>query len=128
MLLLNDQKAYGVLSVCFSLEISQTLRDFTTAKGLWDALTEKFKSNVDMRNYRKEMLRGEFNMFNHIQGELVGTLINRFETLVTKKRSVGVVYDQSEINSKLLNSLPYTWNSSVTTHQKNNKFEHYVSN
>ncbi|XP_076950264.1 E3 ubiquitin-protein ligase ATL4-like [Bidens hawaiensis] len=48
-------------------------------------------------------------------GEIVGTLINRFETLVNKMRSAGIVYDQSEINDKLLNSLPCTWNSSVIT-------------
>ncbi|XP_076931353.1 uncharacterized protein LOC143596467 [Bidens hawaiensis] len=107
-MLSDDQKAYGVLCVCLSFEISQTLRDHTTAKGLWIALVNKVEGNRETRNNMKAMLKGEFNMFNHVHGETVGSLIHRFETLITKMKSAGIDYDQIEINDKLLNSLPYT--------------------
>ncbi|XP_076907456.1 uncharacterized protein LOC143563913 [Bidens hawaiensis] len=105
---IDDHKAFSVLSVCLSHEISQTLRDYTTTKGLWNALLRKFEGNIEMKNNRKGMLKGEFNMFNYVQGESVTRLIHRFETLITKIKSAGIEYDQIEINDKLLNSLPYT--------------------
>ncbi|XP_076912158.1 uncharacterized protein LOC143570380 [Bidens hawaiensis] len=111
----EDHKAFSVLSVCLSREIAQTLRDYITAKGLWDALVSKFEGNTEMRNSKKGLLKGEFNMFNHVQGESVTSLIHRFETLITKIKSAGIDYDQIEINDKWLESLPYTWNSSVIT-------------
>ncbi|XP_076901482.1 uncharacterized protein LOC143555897 [Bidens hawaiensis] len=109
----DDHKAYGVLSVCLSREIAQTLRDHTTTKGLWDALVSKFEGKTEMKNIRKGMLKGEFNMFNHVHGESVTNLIHRYETLITKIKSAGIEYDQIEINDKLLNSQSYTWNRSV---------------
>ncbi|XP_076930724.1 uncharacterized protein LOC143595641 [Bidens hawaiensis] len=114
-LMLNYEKAYGVISVCLSTDIAQTLRECTAAKGLWDALVEKFEGNLDMKESRIEMLNGEFNMFNHIQGKTVTSLLNRFEALNNMMRSVGIIKEMSEINKKLLNSLPYTWNSGAIT-------------
>ncbi|XP_076917057.1 uncharacterized protein LOC143613551 [Bidens hawaiensis] len=114
-MLAEDQKAFGVLTICLSHEIALTLREHTTAKTLWDALVAKFEGNLEMKNSRKGMLKGEFNMFNYIQGETIASLISRFETLITKINSAGIDYDQIEINDKLLNSLPYSWSSSVIT-------------
>ncbi|XP_076897379.1 uncharacterized protein LOC143550651 [Bidens hawaiensis] len=96
----EDNKAFGFLSVCLSKEIALTLRDFTNGKTLWDALVNKFKGNLEMRNSRKGMLKGEFNMFNYVQEETIASLISRFETLITKINSAGIEYDQIEINDK----------------------------
>ncbi|XP_076910775.1 uncharacterized protein LOC143568511 [Bidens hawaiensis] len=114
-LLQEDEKAYGILSVSLSAVIAQTLREQTSTKELWDALVEKFEGNLEMRNSRKEMLKGEFNMFNHSQGETVSILIGQFEKLITKMRSVGIVNEPSKVNHKLLKSLPYTWHTSAIT-------------
>ncbi|XP_076949350.1 uncharacterized protein LOC143621969 [Bidens hawaiensis] len=114
-LLLDNEKAYGVLSVCLSIDIAQTLRECTTTKALWDGLVEKFEGNLDMRESKKDMLKGDFNMFKHIQGESITSFIHRFETLHTKMRSAGIKLEYSEVNKRLLNSLPYKLNSSVTT-------------
>ncbi|XP_076914552.1 pentatricopeptide repeat-containing protein At3g57430, chloroplastic-like [Bidens hawaiensis] len=37
-----------------------------------------------MRESRKEMQNGEFNMFNHVQGETVESIIDKYETLNTR--------------------------------------------
>ncbi|XP_076944693.1 uncharacterized protein LOC143615455 [Bidens hawaiensis] len=89
--MLKDEKAYGYLIMCLSTEITQTLRECTTAKALWDAFVEKFKGNLDIRESRKEMLNREFNMFNHVQGETLSSLLNRFEALNTKMRNAGIL-------------------------------------
>ncbi|XP_076952711.1 uncharacterized protein LOC143626528 [Bidens hawaiensis] len=123
LIMLEDEKAHGYLNMCLSTEITKTIKEYTATKAIWDALVE-FEGNLDMREIRKEMLNGEFNMFNHIQGETVTSLINRFESSNTKMRSAGLIHEMSEINKKLLNSLPYTWNSNVTTHQENHESEH----
>lgn len=63
-------EVYGFLSMCLSTEITQTLRECTTSKALWDALVEKFEGNLDMMESQWEMLNEEFNI-NHIQGERI---------------------------------------------------------
>lgn len=54
-------------------------------------MVEKFERNLDIRESRKEMLNGEFNLFNHIQGETVAFLIERFEALNTRMISAGII-------------------------------------
>lgn len=85
------------MTVCLSNEVTQTLREHTTAKGLWDALVEKIEGNAEMRARRRAMLKDEFNMFNHIQGESVGDLIKRFEKLLTRMRNAEVIINMSEL-------------------------------
>ncbi|XP_076899965.1 uncharacterized protein LOC143553973 [Bidens hawaiensis] len=86
----EDNRAFDVLTVCLSREIALTLRDYTTTKGLWDALVNKFEGNLEMKKSKKGMLKGEFNMLNYVQGESIASLIQRFETLITKIESAGI--------------------------------------
>ncbi|KAD4385615.1 hypothetical protein E3N88_25784 [Mikania micrantha] len=86
-----------------------------TAKELWNALIKGFEGNEDMRESRKDMLRQRFNMFNHIKGESLEAQLNRFTHLMTEMTSSGIVMTKGEVNKKLLNSLPNTWNSNCTT-------------
>lgn len=68
-----------------------------------------------MRKSRKEMLNKEFNMFNHIHGESIESIIDRFEELNRKMRRASIICEVGEINTEMLNSLPYSWNENVTT-------------
>lgn len=109
-LLSVGQKALGYLTMCLDKKITQSVKECNTAKDLLDALVEKSEGSVDMKESITEMSNGEFNIFNHIQGESIESVIDRFEALTTKMRSASIIREIMEINKKLLNSLPYTWN------------------
>lgn len=67
----EDQRAYGILSACLLANIAQTLTEETSSKGLWDSLVEIFDENLEMRNNRKEMFKGEFNILIMFKGNLL---------------------------------------------------------
>ncbi|KAL8257368.1 hypothetical protein R6Q59_029409 [Mikania micrantha] len=53
--------------------------------------------------------------FKHIKGESLEAQLNRFTHLMTEMTSAGIEMSKGEVNKKLLNSLPYNWNSNCTT-------------
>ena len=57
-------------------------------------------------------------MFNHVVGETLETQLQCFITLTTEMSSVGVFVSRSEVNKKLLNSLPKTWDINVAVIKK----------
>ena len=66
----------------------------------------------------EDMLRHQFNMFNHIVGESLDKKFQRFTTLVTQFNLVGVVLTKYDINNKLLISLPKEWDVDVAVLKK----------
>ena len=57
-------------------------------------------------------------MFNHVLGETLENKLQRFITLTTKMSYAGVMVTRSEINKKLLNSLPKSWDMNVSVIKK----------
>ena len=101
-----------------SHEIAQGFREYTSAKALWEALIEVYEGNEDMKQSRQDMLRQKFNMFNYVLGETLENQLQRFITLTTEMSSVGMMVTRSEINKKLLNSLPKSWDMNVSMIKK----------
>ncbi len=108
-----DYKALSNLKMALSTEISQGFRSYTTAKELWTALLEVYEGNTDMQESRRDFLRTNFNMFNHIHGESLEAQLNRFTKLHSEMISAGISLDKSEVNKKLLNSLPQAWDHEI---------------
>ncbi|KAC9670495.1 hypothetical protein E3N88_45417 [Mikania micrantha] len=111
----KDDKAYASITMAQSTDIAFGFKEHHTSKQLWNALVERFEGNEDMRESRKDMLRQRFNMFNHIKGESLEAQLNRFTHLMTEMTSDGIEMSKGDVNKKLLNSLPYNWNSNCTT-------------
>ncbi|XP_076904646.1 uncharacterized protein LOC143588357 [Bidens hawaiensis] len=106
--LAQNKKAFLLLTVCLSNEITERLRQHRSAKGLWEALVEMVEGNAEVRENKKALLKEEFNMFNHRQGEAMLDLVKRFEKLMVKVRAAGVNIPNTEVSHKLMNSLPYS--------------------
>ncbi|KAD5802663.1 hypothetical protein E3N88_14023 [Mikania micrantha] len=115
LLMEKDEKACASITMALSTDVAHGFKEHKTAKDQWNALVERFEGNEDMRESRKDMLRQRFNMFNHIKGESLEAQLNRFTHLMTEMTSSGIEMTKGEVNKKLLNSLPYTWNSNCTT-------------
>ncbi|KAI3783348.1 hypothetical protein L1987_42427 [Smallanthus sonchifolius] len=87
---------------------------------IWDALIQMYEGIEYMNESRKDMLRQRFNMFNNILGESLETQINRFVHLIIEMRSDEIEMTNGEVNKKLLNSLPYSWNMNATSVKRSN--------
>ncbi|KAI3700163.1 hypothetical protein L2E82_44782 [Cichorium intybus] len=113
-----DDKALATLSMALSPEIAQGLREYKTAKTLWEALIDVYEGNEDMKQSLQEMLRQRFNMFNHILGESLEAQLQRFITLKTELTTNGIYYPRVDVNKKLLNSLLKSWDVNVAVIKK----------
>ena len=70
------------------------------------------------------MLRENFNIFDYIPGETLETQLQRFTTHTTEMNIVGIFLCKSEINKKLLNSLPKSWDMNVAIIKKTKDLNH----
>ena len=99
--------------MALSPDIAQGFKEYTSAKALWDALIEVYEGNKDMRESRQDMMRQRFNMFNYVPRETLEAQLQQFTSLNTEMAVAGIFYTKSEINKKLLNDLPKSWDMNV---------------
>ena len=104
--------------MALSPKIAQGFREYKSAKALWEALIEVYEGNEDMKQSHQNSLRQKFSMFNHILGETLEAQLQRFIMLTTEISLAGVFVSRSEVNKKLLNSLPKTWDMNVAVIKK----------
>ncbi|XP_076954452.1 uncharacterized protein LOC143628885 [Bidens hawaiensis] len=114
----EDEKALATLTMALSPEIALGFRELQSAKALWEALIEVYEGNEYMRRSRQDLLRQKFNMFNHVLGESLETQLHRFISLVTEMRSANINLTSTEINNKLANSLPQSWDMNVESSRR----------
>ena len=96
-----------------SPDIAQGFREYKSSKALWEALIEVYEGNEDMKQSRQDLLRQRFNMSNHVLGETLEVQLQRFITLNTEMSIARIMLSRSEINKKLINSLPRKWDINV---------------
>lgn len=83
-----------------------------------EVLIEVYEGNEDMNQGRQDLLRQRFNMFNHVLGETLEVQLQRFITLTIEMSTAGIFLCRFEINKKVLNSLPRSWDMNVSVIKK----------
>ncbi|KAJ0947135.1 putative transcription factor interactor and regulator CCHC(Zn) family [Helianthus annuus] len=71
-----------------------------------------------MKESRRNLLRQNFNNFNHIYGETVDNQIQRFVKLVTQMQMEEIHTSNASTNRQLLNALPKSWDHHVAMIKK----------
>ncbi|KAI3780329.1 hypothetical protein L2E82_10306 [Cichorium intybus] len=113
-----DEKALATLSMALSPEITQGFHEYKSAKALWDVLIDVYEGNDDMKQSMQDLFRQRFNMFNHVLRESLEAQLQCFITLNTEMTTAGITLSKTEVNKKLLNSLPRSWDMNVTVIKK----------
>ena len=72
-----------------------------------------------MKKSRKDLLKKQFDMFQHLKTETTDELISRFSQLICELKDLGMEYEVREINEKLLDSLPTIWDVRVMLMKEN---------
>ncbi|KAI3711964.1 hypothetical protein L1987_70513 [Smallanthus sonchifolius] len=109
-LIARDNKAYGTIVMALPMDIFNIFAEYTTAKDLWAALCTRYEGSEDVRESKRDLIKKQYAMFSSVRGESISDLINRFSSIVSRLKVMGVEYPTLDLNKKLLDSLPEEWN------------------
>ncbi|KAI3813967.1 hypothetical protein L1987_18703 [Smallanthus sonchifolius] len=109
---LDCPRQQGLRDYCHgsSVDIFNIFAEYTTAKDLWAALCTRYEGSEDVRESKRDLIKKQYAMFSSVRGESISDLINRFSSIVSRLKVMGVEYPTLDINKKLLDSLPKEWN------------------
>ncbi|XP_076935041.1 uncharacterized protein LOC143601539 [Bidens hawaiensis] len=107
----EDEKALACLTMALSPDIAPRFLELKSAKAFWEALIEVYEGNEDMKESRKDMINQQLNMF--MFKEKPWKIIQRFITLFNDMRTANIRLTNAEINKKLLNALPRSWDMNI---------------
>ena len=108
-----EGKALSTLTMALPQESVHLFKKYTTSKELWDALEKYCEGDATLKRNRIKLLKRQYEAFNGLKGESLDEIITRFSHLTTELSYFGVVYPQTELVDKFLDSLPKTWTEYV---------------
>ncbi|KAI3676109.1 hypothetical protein L1987_85708 [Smallanthus sonchifolius] len=109
-LIARDNKAYETIAMALPMDIFNIFAEYTTAKDLWPALCTRYEGSEDVRESKRDLIKKQYAMFSSVRGESISDLINRFSSIVSRLKVMGVEYPTLDLNKKLLDYLPEEWN------------------
>ena len=108
-----EGKALSTLTMALPQDSVHLFKKYTTSKDLWDALERYCEGDVTLKKNRIKLLKRQYEAFNGLKGESLDEIIIRFSHLTTELSYFEVVYPQTELVDKFLDSLPKTWTDYV---------------
>ena len=102
----RDRKARAIIGLSLSDEHLEHVRDVTTAKEMWKAITDVFERHTLLN---KLSARRKFYTVSMDKGEKMLTYLNRVKQLASTLKSMNVDIDDKEIAMAALNGLPSTY-------------------
>ena len=108
-----EGKALSTLTMALPQDSVHLFKKYTTSKDLWDALERYCEGDVTLKKNRIKLLKRQYEAFNGLKGESLDEIIIRFNHLTTELSYFEVVYPQTELVDKFLDSLPKTWTDYV---------------
>ena len=83
------------------------LLNFHTAKRFpVSIVSPTMDSDENIKENSRDYWYKQFNMIGYVQGESIQHHISRFNTLVSKPKSLGQVFVEHQLSKQLLDSLP----------------------
>ncbi|KAK1421848.1 hypothetical protein QVD17_24520 [Tagetes erecta] len=118
----NDSKAYSLMCKGLPLQVLSRLDAYQTGYTLFKALKSICEGGEQLRSLKKQKLKRQLELFEHIAGESVHQMMNRFVHLTTEMTNVGAKTDLQDLNDRLLCGLPSSWKQTVTLLKHTEKF------
>ncbi|KAK1419547.1 hypothetical protein QVD17_28722 [Tagetes erecta] len=118
----NDSKAYSLMCKGLPLQVLSRLDTYQTGYTLFKALKSICEGGEQLRSLKKQKLKRQLELFEHIAGESVHQMMNRFVHLTTEMTNAGAKTDLQDINDRLLCALPSSWKQNVTLLKHTEKF------
>ncbi|KAK1441343.1 hypothetical protein QVD17_07191 [Tagetes erecta] len=118
----NDSKAYSLMCKGLPLQVLSRLDAYQTGYTCFKALKSIYEGGEQLRSLKKSKLKRHLELFEHINGETVHQMMNRFVHLTTEMSNLGVKTELQDLNDRLLNALPSSWKQTVTLLKHTEKF------
>ncbi|KAK1414921.1 hypothetical protein QVD17_30686 [Tagetes erecta] len=118
----NDSKAYSLMCKGLPLQVLSRLDAYQTGYTLFKALKSICEGGEQLRSLKKQKLKRQLELFEHIARESVHRMMNRFVHLTTEMTNVGAKTDVQDLNDRLLCALPSSWKQTVTLLKHTEKF------
>ncbi|KAK1414755.1 hypothetical protein QVD17_30510 [Tagetes erecta] len=118
----NDSKAYSLMCKGLPLQVLSRLDTYQTGYTLFKALKSICEGVEQLRSLKKQKLKRQLELFEHIAGESVHQMMNRFVHLTTEMSNAGAKTDLQDLNDRLLCALPSSWKQTVTLLKHTEKF------
>ncbi|KAK1424228.1 hypothetical protein QVD17_19549 [Tagetes erecta] len=118
----NDSKAYSLMCKGLPLQVLSRLDAYQTGYTCFKALKSICEGGEQLRSLKKSRLKRQLELFEHINGETVHQMMNRFVHLTTEMSNLGVKTDLQDLNDRLLCALPSSWKQTVTLLKHTEKF------
>ncbi|GKD23601.1 hypothetical protein Tco_1225304 [Tanacetum coccineum] len=109
----NDVKARSLLLMGLPNEHQLTFSQYTDAKTMFAAIETQFRGNEATKKTEKTLLKQRYKNFSASSTESLDCIFNRIQKIVSRLAILGVVIAQEDLNLKILNSLPFEWNTYV---------------
>jgi len=110
----DDKKGKNILTSSLSFdEFSRTAR-CKSEKEIWKMLEVTHEGTVDVRIERKHTLVSEYEAFRMKNGETISELQIGFTHIVNHLLGLGQMFEDDELNIKILNYLTRTWEPKIT--------------
>jgi len=84
------------------------------AKEIWKMLEVTHEGTMDVRRARKHILISEYETFRMKNRETISELQSRFTHIVNHLLGLGKMFEDDELNIKILNCLTRTWEPKIT--------------
>ena len=109
-----EKRAFEILTKSLSNFI-HLLKPCTITYDLWTEAATSFGGNAGRKEFKKETLCRQFNLFDMMKNESFDDLVSRYSLLISELTSLNVRFTTKEINFRLLQALPSTdkWNARV---------------
>ncbi|KAK1419519.1 hypothetical protein QVD17_28693 [Tagetes erecta] len=118
----NYSKAYSLMCKGLPLQVLSRLDAYQTGYTCFKALKSICEGGEQLRSLKKSKLKRQLELFEHINGETVHQMMNRFVHLTTEMSNLGVKTDLQDLNDRLLCALPSSWKQTVTLLKHTEKF------
>ncbi|KAK1429858.1 hypothetical protein QVD17_12139 [Tagetes erecta] len=118
----NDSKAYSLMCKGLPLQVLSRLDAYQTGYTCFKALKSICEGGEQLRSLKKSKLKTQLELFEHINGETVHQMMNRFVHLTTEMSNLGVKTELQDLNDRLLCALPSSWKQTVTLLKHTEKF------
>ncbi|KAK1421843.1 hypothetical protein QVD17_24512 [Tagetes erecta] len=118
----NDSKAYSLMCKGLPLQVLSRLDAYQTGYTCFKALKSICEGGEQLRSLKKSKLKRQLELFEHINGETVHQMMNRFVHLTTEMSNLGVKTELQDLNDRLLCALPSSWKQTVTLLKHTEKF------
>jgi len=95
----------------FSLNSCEFCRLFvcTTTKEMWDLIQVTHEGTLEVRRAQKNLLIQEYKTFRMKQGETTRDVEKIFTHIVNHLKGLGKIFEEEEINVKVMKPLNRTW-------------------